>query len=251
MLKLNLLTKRFAGNLAVDGVSFEVKEGSITALIGPNGAGKTTCFNCIAGAIKPNAGSVEFDSKVITGMPPHRVFKLGLHRTFQIPRLFGSMTVIENMLIPPSKQLGESIWAPLLFYRRVQKQEDELIAQARYWLELVGLESMVNHPASALSGGQSKLLEVARSMINAPKVVLLDEPTAGVNPVLVVNICKFIKEVRERDNVTFVMVSHDMRTVQNICDTAIVMANGKILATGTPSDVLNNQEVKDAYLGNT
>ena len=249
ILKIEGLERRFGGNRAVNDASFDVERGSITALIGPNGAGKTTCFNCIAGALKPDRGIVKFEGKKITGMPPYKVFRRGLHRTFQTPQPFEKMTVIENMLVPPSRQIGERMLGPLLFPGKVKREEEKLLNEALFWLENVEMNKMHMERADSLSGGQRKLLEMARAMMDKPKMLLLDEPTAGVNPVLAEKIGGFIQKVRDSTDITFLMVSHDMTSVQRVCDKVIVMANGSVLTEGTPFEVMSNSQVREAYLG--
>ncbi|MEZ4503325.1 MAG: ABC transporter ATP-binding protein [Dehalococcoidia bacterium] len=242
------LQKRFGGNRAVDGATFEVAEGSITGLIGPNGAGKTTCFNCIAGALAPDGGTVHFDGRDITGMPSHRVRHLGLVRTFQIPHEIGTMTVLENvMLMDPSP--GERLWESWLRPWRVARAEHEAADRALEVLRGVDLEALAYDAAGTLSGGQRKLLELARALMAEPKLILLDEPSAGVNPTLARRLVDDIRAIRERTGVTIFVIAHDIDVVSRLCDTLIVMTAGRVLVEGPPAEVLTNTAVQEAYLG--
>ena len=249
VLSVQALEKRFGGNRAVAGVSFAIQRNSITALIGPNGAGKTTCFNCIAGSIKSDKGNVDFDGHQLRRLAPHEVFKLGLHRTFQLPSQFESMTVLENMLVPPAQQFGENIFNTLFLPRRIKRQEAAMVDIAMDKLALVDLADQHHERTDALSGGQRKLLDLARSLMDNPKMVLLDEPTAGVSPFLTEKIGQFMLWAKEQLGITFLMVSHDMASVRKICDSVIVMVNGKILVSGPTEAVMVDKSVADAYLG--
>jgi branched-chain amino acid transport system ATP-binding protein len=249
LLDVRGLVKRFGGNRAADGATFTVEAGAITGLIGPNGAGKTTCFNCIAGALKPDAGSITFDGLDITGLPPHKVFRHGLTRTFQIPQELGAMTVIENLMLVPEEQAGEQIWESWLLPWRVAAQERRITERAHEVLALVGLDGHAFEYAGRLSGGQRKLLELARALMSAPKLILLDEPNAGVNPTLTLRLVEHIRELRERFGITFLVIAHDMDLVVRLCETLIVMTNGRVLVEGTPQQVLEDVAVQEAYLG--
>ena len=250
LLDVRGLVKRFGGNRAVDGASFTVEEGAITGLIGPNGAGKTTCFNCIAGALKPDGGSIVFDGKqAIGGLPAHRVFGRGLTRTFQIPQELGAMTVIENLMLVPAQQAGEHLWESMLLPRRVALQERRITARAHEVLTLVDLDDHAFEYAGNLSGGQRKLLELARALMSEPKLILLDEPNAGVNPTLTLRLIEHIRALRERFAITFLVIAHDMDLVVRLCETLIVMTNGRVLVEGAPQKVLEDLAVQDAYLG--
>ena len=249
LLAVSALEKRFGGNRAVDGASFTVGAGSITGLIGPNGAGKTTCFNCIAGALRPDAGTVSFDGEDITGIPPHRVFRRGLVRTFQIPQELGGMTVLENLMLARSDQAGERLWESWLRPWRVAREERALAQRAREVLETVELGDAAAQYAGELSGGQRKLLELARALMANPRMVLLDEPSAGVNPTLALRLVDHIRSLRERRGLTFLVVGHDIELVTRLCDTLIVMTNGRVLTEGAPEAVLADSAVQEAYLG--
>ena len=243
------LEKRFGGNRAVDGASFTVARGSVTGLIGPNGAGKTTCFNCIAGALRPDGGRITFDGQDITGQPPHRVFRKGLVRTFQIPQELGGMTVIENLMLVPAGQAGERPWEPLLRPWVVKRQERAIAERAHEVLRQVALDHLALEPAANLSGGQRKLLELARALMAEPQMILLDEPSAGVNPTLAQRLVDDIRAIQRDRGVTFLVIGHDMDVVARLCDTIVVMTGGRVLMEGTPDEVLNNAEVQEAYLG--
>ena len=249
LLEVQSLIKQFGGHRAVDGASFHVEAGTVTGLIGPNGAGKTTCFNCIAGFLRCDGGRVRFDGHDITGAPPHRIFRRGLTRTFQIPQELASLSVLENLLLVPGGQSGERLWGPLLRPGLVRRQEAANVARAREVLELVELAPLMRDPAGSLSGGQRKLLELARALMSRPRMILLDEPGAGVNPTLARRLTDHIARVRDEMGVTFLLIEHDMDLVARICDPVIVMTNGEVLVEGPPSAVLANATVQEAYLG--
>ena len=242
------VTKVFGGHRAVDGVSFALPRGAIGGLIGPNGAGKTTLFNCLAGFMKPSSGQVWLDGQPIAGAPPSKVFAAGLARTFQIPRPFPEMTVLDNVMLAPTGQLGERFWANWLRPRAVAAQERITRDAARHWLDFVGLSALEQQPARVLSGGQRKLLELARVMVAAPKLVLLDEPGAGVNPALLDQIVDKVSALN-RQGVTFLVIEHNMDLVMTLCRPVMVMAQGRLLTTGDAAQVLRDPRVVEAYLG--
>ena len=242
------VSKHFGGHQAVDHVSFGIQAGTITGLIGPNGAGKTTLFNCFAGFLKPSSGRILLNGQNIAGLPSHRVFDAGLARTFQIPRLFAEMTVIENVIMAARDQAGERFWNVWLRPSLVRQQEKDIREQARYWVNFVGLTELENQPAQILSGGQRKLLELAKVMVSKPAIVLLDEPGAGVNPVLLDKIAEKIGELNAQGT-TFLIIEHNMDLVASLCQSVMVMAQGQLLASGTAATVLSDARVIDAYLG--
>ena len=249
LLEVQGLIKQFGGHRAVDGASFRVEAGTVTGLIGPNGAGKTTCFNCIAGFLRTDGGRILFDGHDVTGAAPHRMFRRGLTRTFQIPQELASLSVLENLLLVPAGQSGERLWGPLLRPGLVRRQEAANVARAREVLELVELAPLMRDPAGSLSGGQRKLLELARALMSRPRMILLDEPGAGVNPTLARRLTDHIARVRDEMGVTFLLIEHDMDLVARVCDPVIVMTAGRVLVEGPPSAALANARVQEAYLG--
>ncbi len=249
ILEVKDVVKDFGGLRAVDHCSFQVMPGAIHGLIGPNGAGKTTLFNLVSGAIPPTSGQIIFRGQRIEGTSLHHTFGLGLMRTFQIPREMRRMTVLENLMLVPAPQLGEHIWASWLMPWRVARQERRIEAQAMETLESVGMVHLADEYAGNLSGGQKKLLELARTLMAEPRLVLLDEPGAGVNRTLLRELAANILRASVEREVTFVIIEHDMRLVMSLCDPIIVMANGTVIAQGTPLEIQNNPQVLEAYLG--
>jgi ABC-type branched-subunit amino acid transport system ATPase component len=249
-LRVEGLEKNFGGITAVDGATFEVERTSLTGLIGPNGAGKSTTFNLITGFIRPDAGQVLFDDQDVTGMAPFEIANKGMVRTFQIARELGEMTVLENMMLAPQRQLGEDLWRSVMpgARNRVKDQESEHLERAWEMLEFFEIDHLWDDYAMNLSGGQRKLLEMARVLMTDPKVVLLDEPLAGVNPTLEKKLMTHIHELREQ-GYTFLLVEHDMDIIMEHCEHVIVMHQGKVLAEGEPADIKANDQVIDAYLG--
>ena len=249
-LRVRELRKTFGGITAVDGASFEVEEGTITGLIGPNGAGKSTTFNLITGVYTPTAGSVTFQGQEITGLQPEEVANRGLVRTFQIARELEEMTVLENMLLAPRDQRGERLVASVVPGLRsgVDDQERELLERAWETLELFEIDHLAGEDAGGLSGGQRKLLELARALMTEPEMLLLDEPFAGVNPTLEEKLLDRIHALRE-EGYTFLLVEHDIDLIMDNCEHVIVMHQGSVLAEGPPEEIRDNEEVIDAYLG--
>ena len=248
LLEASEVTKVFGGQRAVDGVSFALERGAIGGLIGPNGAGKTTLFNCLAGFLRPTSGDVRVDGVSTAGSPPSRVFAAGLARTFQIPRPFPQMSVLENVMLAPTGQLGEHFWANWLRPGAVAAVERRTRDAARHWLDFVGLSALQDEPARVLSGGQRKLLELARVMVSEPKLVLLDEPGAGVNPALLDQIVDKVAALN-RGGTTFLIIEHNMDLVISLCRPVMVMAQGQLLISGDAASVLRNARVVEAYLG--
>lgn len=249
ILETRSVSKWFGGLKAVDRCSIAVRRGTITGLIGPNGAGKTTLFNLISGLYSPDEGAIFFEGQRIDGMPPHRIFHLGIARTFQVTRELASMTVLENMLLPPPGQRGEAFWYTILRPGLVARQEQELKEKALEILRWLQLDHLRDEPAGHLSTGQKKLLGLARMMMTSPKLVLLDEPGAGVNPTLLRQIVATIQHMVAEQGVTVFLIEHDMDLVMNICNPIIVMANGTKLMEGTPDEVRSDERVLAAYLG--
>lgn len=240
LLQVENLNKSFGGVIAVHNCSFHIEAGSITALIGPNGAGKTTAFNLISGVIKADSGRISFDGKEIQSLAPHSITRLGISRTFQISRNLQDMTVLENMIVS-SPVRG---WRGL-FQQAILPHERE---KAMDLLDFVGLTHLAYTQTRSLSYGQRKLLDFASALMAEPKLLMLDEPAGGVNPALLEDIMRYIKELNGR-GMTFLIVEHNMDLVMNISDHVVVMAYGERLAEGSPDEVQNNAEVLEAYLG--
>lgn len=249
MIKVQNLHKHFGRFHAVDGASLEIIPGSITGLIGPNGAGKTTLFNVIAGVHSPTLGKVTMAGEDITGLPPHALFHKGLLRTFQIAHEFHSMSVLENLMMVPGGQSGETLWNTWFGRKRIADEERALEAKAREVLEFLTVEHLTHEKAGNLSGGQKKLLELGRTMMVDAKIVFLDEVGAGVNRTLLGTIGDAILRLNRERNYTFVVIEHDMDFIGKICDPVIVMAEGKVLAEGTLDEIKANEQVIEAYLG--
>jgi branched-chain amino acid transport system ATP-binding protein len=249
LLSIEHVTKRFGGITAVDDCSFALHEGTITGLIGPNGAGKTTLFNMVAGAFAPTAGRILLDGDDVTGLPAHQLFERGLVRTFQIPHEFHRMTCLENLLLVPEGQVGETLWNAWLRWPRIRGQERRLRERAEEVLEFLNLHHVRDVLAGHLSGGQKKLLELGRTMMTDARLVLLDEPGAGVNKTLLVDIARSIRTLNEERGYTFCIIEHDMDLIASLCDPVVVMAEGTVLTQGTMAEVRANPEVLDAYLG--
>jgi len=249
LLAVDNITKNFGGHQAVNQVSFSLKAGSIGGLIGPNGAGKTTLFNCLAGFLKPTSGHVLLDGRSITGLASCDVFAAGLARTFQIPRPFPEMSVLDNVMVAATAQAGERFWMNWVRPKLVNRQERQNREAARHWLNFVGLSDLEQKLARILSGGQRKLLELARVMVSKPKLVLLDEPGAGVNPVLLDQIVDKVTALNSAGT-TFLIIEHNMDLVASLCNPVMVMAQGRLLMSGDAVAVLNDPRVIEAYLGN-
>ena len=248
MLEVLDIKKSFGGVQALRGCSLSILQGTITGLIGPNGAGKTTLFNIVSGILKPDRGEVRFNGQRIDGLPSHLISKKGLLRTFQIPRALHRMTVMENLLLYPKEQIGESLWTNLFRYRWILRQEKEIQERAKEILEFVNLFPLRNAYAMELSGGQKKLLELARVLMAAPRVILLDEPGAGVNPTLMNELIKRIQQLQGK-GITFLLIEHDMDLVLKLCDPVIVMTEGKKLTEGSFLEIRRDRRVLEAYLG--
>ncbi|MFZ5926305.1 MAG: ABC transporter ATP-binding protein [Acidobacteriota bacterium] len=242
------LSKSFDGVRAVEEVSVEFEAGKITALIGPNGAGKTTLFHLMGGSLVPDGGEVLLRGSRISGRPSWEIARLGVGRLFQDVRVFGRLTVLENVLVGFQRQLGESFWTAVLVRPAVVRQERELRAEARRLLEFVGLGGMELAPAQTLSYGQQKLLALARLLAQGADVLLLDEPTAGVSPAMVQPLLALLRELARQGN-TVVLIEHNMSVVLDIADWVYFMDEGEIVALGLPHEVLGDKWVREAYLG--
>lgn len=249
MIEVEDLHKHFGGFHAVDGATLSIRPGSITGLIGPNGAGKTTLFNVIAGVLPPTSGRVTMAGEDITGLPPHALFHKGLLRTFQIAHEFHSMTVLENLMMVPGAQAGESLWNTWFARARIRRQEAELAERAHDVLKFLTIDHLAGEKAGNLSGGQKKLLELGRTMMVDARIVFLDEVGAGVNRTLLNTIADAIVRLNEERGYTFVVIEHDMDFIGRICDPVICMAEGKVLAEGTLDEIKADERVIEAYLG--
>jgi neutral amino acid transport system ATP-binding protein len=249
ILEVTGAAKSFDGLRAVAGASFTVARGSITALIGPNGAGKTTMFDLLSGFTRPDAGSIRLDGVEIAGKAPHRIARLGLVRTFQLTRVLAGMSVMDNMLLAARGQPGEHLPWLLVRPAAVRAAEHEARQRAEALLRTFGLHAKLDDYAGVLSGGQRKLLEIARSLMTEPAIVLLDEPMAGVNPTLGRDILDHIEALRRQDGTTFLFVEHDMDVVMTRADRVVVMAQGRVIAAGRPDEIRADPAVVEAYLG--
>jgi ABC-type branched-subunit amino acid transport system ATPase component len=248
VLQVREIEKSFDSMNAVDGVDLALERGTITGIIGPNGAGKSTLFALIAGALEPTRGEIIFEGETISGISPDRIFRKGLARTFQIPRPFARMSVLDNAMLAALNQAGERFWNNWWNRRLVARQEAAIRERAIARLSFCGLGDKLYEPAGNLSGGQQKLLELARILMNQPKLILLDEPAAGVNPVLMETLVDKILTLRAQ-GVTFLIIEHDMDMVMHLCDPVHVMAQGRLIFSGSPRDAQNDPAVLDAYLG--
>jgi ABC-type branched-subunit amino acid transport system ATPase component len=249
ILEVREVARSFGGVRAVDGASLDVRAGSITALIGPNGAGKSTLFNVVSGFLRPERGSIRFEGRSIEHAPSHRIARRGLVRTFQTPRALTRLSVLENLLVAAPRHPGERLIAWVLLPRRARAREREALERARELLALVRLERHADDYAGVLSGGQRKLLDFARALMTEPRLVLLDEPMAGVSPALRPELLEHVVGLRDRLGLTVFLVEHDLDLVMRASDRVIVMSSGGVIAEGTPAEVRADARVVDAYLG--
>jgi branched-chain amino acid transport system ATP-binding protein len=237
------LEKAFGGIRAVNGVSFDVREGEILGLIGPNGSGKSTLFNCILGQLPPSAGEVRIDGRAITGMRPCQLNRLGVGRTFQLLQVFPQLTVRENLILAGQEHRG-SMWS-----RLVGRRDAGLGAEADRMIEFFRLAQLAGEKAGALSYGQQKLLDVAMAFMAGPRLVLLDEPAGGVNLTMLADLRERLRAINAAQKATFVVIEHNMDFVMALCTRILVLAEGRIIAEGPPGDIRNDRRVIDAYLG--
>ena len=251
MLRVDDLFKRFGGIQAVDGATFDVARESITALIGPNGAGKTTLFNVITGFYKADRGSVLFDGDEMVGNAPYAIAQRGMVRTFQITKSLAAMPVIDNMTLAAPEQPGENFRNLIIRPGAVKAREKEVHEQAMELLDVFNLTKLADSYAGTLSGGQRKLLELARALMAKPSLLCLDEPMAGINPTLGARLLDHMQRLRKEEGVTFLFIEHDMEVVMNHSDRVVVMADGRVIAEGEPHEVRSDKKVIDAYLGET
>lgn len=248
LLEAEGLSKRFGGLQAVQDVQLQVAAGQITGLIGPNGAGKSTLFALLANFLKPDAGTVHFRGRRTDPLPPYQLAQLGLVRTFQTARSLSRLTVLENMLLGAQQQHGERFWQVWLQPQVIRQQERELRDRALTLLEEVGLAAKAQDYAGSLSGGQRKLLEMARALMASPQLVLLDEPAAGVNPALIETLCEHIQTWNQQ-GISFLIIEHNMDVIMSLCDRIWVLAEGRNLVDGPPATIQHNEQVLAAYLG--
>ena len=249
MLQISKINKSFGGLKVLNNLSLKIEKGSISGLIGPNGAGKTTLFNVINGSIKPDSGSVQLNNYELIGLQPHELFEIGVLRTFQIPHEFFSLTVLDNLLVVPPNKIGETFFGQWFFEKKIKKIEEINQKKAKDILDILGLHHLEKEYAGNLSGGQKKLLELGRVMMVEPEIILLDEVGAGVNKTLLKKISNIIKKLNKENKYTFIMIEHDLDFISKLCDTIIVMAEGKFLTQGNIQQIKSNQKVIDIYLG--
>jgi ABC-type branched-chain amino acid transport systems, ATPase component len=249
VLEMQNVEKHFGGVHAIDNFSVKIEQGQIHGLIGPNGAGKTTIFNNITGIYAPDSGKIIFMGQDITGTSPHRVAQLGIGRTFQNIRLFSNLSVMDNVIIASGMDATYNLYEAIVHSAKYKEREKHLQEKAMHLLEIVGLQDKANERANSLPYGHQRKLEIARAMALEPKLLLLDEPAAGMNADESMELVEFVREIRDRFRITILMIEHHMDVVSNLCDYCTVLNFGKTLAVGTPAEVKSNPDVISAYLG--
>ncbi|AVB27183.1 high-affinity branched-chain amino acid ABC transporter ATP-binding protein LivG [Pseudomonas syringae pv. syringae] len=249
LLQATGLSMRFGGLLAVNGVALTVNQGQVVSMIGPNGAGKTTVFNCLTGFYRPSAGTILLDGEPIQGLAGHQIARKGVVRTFQNVRLFKDMTAVENLLVAQHRHLNTNFLSGLLKTPAFRRSEREAMDYAEHWLEAVNLREFANRPAGTLAYGQQRRLEIARCMMTRPRILMLDEPAAGLNPRETDDLKALIGVLRSEHNATVLLIEHDMKLVMSISDHIVVINQGTPLADGTPEQIRDNPDVIKAYLG--
>ncbi|PHN20547.1 high-affinity branched-chain amino acid ABC transporter ATP-binding protein LivG [Pseudomonas sp. ICMP 561] len=249
ILEVSGLSMRFGGLLAVNGVGLTVNEKQVVSMIGPNGAGKTTVFNCLTGFYKPTAGTILLDGEPIQGLAGHQIARKGVVRTFQNVRLFKEMTALENLLVAQHRHLNTNFLSGLFRTPAFRRSEQEAMEYAAHWLEAVNLKEFANRTAGTLAYGQQRRLEIARCMMTRPRILMLDEPAAGLNPKETEDLKALIGVLRNDHNATVLLIEHDMKLVMSISDHIVVINQGTPLADGSPAQIRDNPEVIKAYLG--
>ncbi len=251
VLALTDLTRSFGGVMAVDGVNMALPGGKIAGLIGPNGAGKTTVFNMISGFYQPDHGRIVFEGHDITRLPPHRVCRLGIARTFQNIRLFPNASALENVMVGCHVRRKKQWWMPLVFWPGTAREEREIRARARDLVSRLGLDAYANEKAGSLPYGAQRRLEIARALATEPSFLLLDEPAAGMNPQESEELMEFVRRLRDGFKLTILLIEHDMKVVMGICERIWVLEYGRLIAEGTADEIRDNPRVVEAYLGDT
>jgi ABC-type branched-subunit amino acid transport system ATPase component len=248
MLQVEGISKHFGGLKAVDDCTLNVEQGSITALIGPNGSGKTTLFNVITGFLQPTKGRVLFEGREVTGIPVHRTANFGIGRTFQVSSLFPKLTVWENLLVAYPQQEGEILWSIFTRYGRIRSQEEKQINRARNILEQIGLTQKLEEKAANLGAPEARMLEIGRQLMFSPRLMLLDEPSSGVNPAMLDRLAKIIVDLNQ-DGITFFIIGHNLSFIMKLSHTIHVLQYGKLIASGEPKTIAHDERVIEAYLG--
>ena len=244
------LIKRFGGLTALDSVDLDVQEKEIRAIIGPNGSGKSTMLNCLSGIYRPDSGSIKFMDKTISGVPPYTITKNGIGRTFQNLRMFNSLTVLQNVMIACHCHAKSTLFGDIFNTPRSRQEEKEMIQESEYWLEFMGMSERKSYYPKNLSYGQCRMVEIARALASKPKLLLLDEPAAGLSQTEANKLAEEILKIRE-SGITIILVEHNMHFVMNLSDRILVLNFGKRIADGTPEECRNNEKVVECYLGGT